>query len=121
MALADPQSITVNAVAKSMPRITSSGQNSTYQMGDQTFGLNVKHTPFSKDKKSRVKSLASFTQRKVVADPLTAVNDYENLIISVQIDRPLAGFTSTEVDQMVTGFKSWLDSTMVGKLYGQES
>jgi len=119
--LADPQSITVNAVAKSMPRLTSEGQHSFYQLADQTFGLDILHRPIKRDGKSRVVSRVAFTQRAVVADPLTAVNDFENVTVSVQIDRPEAGFTSTQIDQMVTGFKSWLDSTMVGKLYGRES
>jgi hypothetical protein len=121
MALTDPEVITVNAVAKSMPRILSNGQQSTYQMSDQTFSLNIKHTPFKSGGKSRVKSLAAFTQRAIVADPLTAVNDYENVTVSFQIDRPDAGFTATQVDQMVAGLKTWLDTTMVTKLYGRES
>lgn len=119
--LTDPQSITVNSVAKSMPRILNDGNHSTYQMSDQTFSLDVRHTSFKKDKKSRIRSLVNFTQRAVVADPLTAVNDYETVSVSVQVDRPEAGFTSTQIDQMVVGFKTWLDSTMVGKLYGRES
>lgn len=119
--LTDPQSITVNAVPQSMPRILSEGQHAVYQKNDQTFTLDIRHTTLKRDKKTRIKSLATFTQRAVVADPLTAVNDYETLAISVQVDRPEAGFTSTQVDQLVAGFKTWLDSTMIGKLYGRES
>lgn len=121
MSLADPQSITVNAVAKSMPRILQSGTSATYRMVDQTFELNVKHTELKRDKKSRIKSLVSFTQRAIVPDPLTAVNDYETVTWSLQLDRPVAGFTQTQVDQMLTGFKTWADSTLVGKLFGLES
>lgn len=121
MALADPQVITVNAVAKSMPRIPQQSPETLYQMNDLTFSLKIKHTPFKQDKKSRIKSLVTFIQRAVVADPLTSVNDYETVAISVQIDRPEVGFTSTQIDQMVAGFKTWLDTTMVGKLYGRES
>lgn len=119
--LTDPQVITVNAVAKSMPRILNEGNHALYQLADGTFFLDIRHTSFRKDKKARIRSLAKFTQRAVVADPLTTVNDYETVDVSVQIDRPEAGFTSTQIDQMVAGFKTWLDSTMVGKLYGRES
>lgn len=117
----DPQSITVNAVAKSMPRIQQDGQSSLYQMSDQTFSLALRHTAIKKSGKNRIKSLASFTQRAVVPDPLTSVNDFETVTISLQIDRPEAGFTATQIDQMVAGFKTWLDTTNVGKLYGRES
>lgn len=121
MALADPQSISINAVAKSMPRILNEGTHSVYQMSDQTFTLDIRHRSVRRDKKLRVVSTAAFTQRKVVADPLTAVNDYEFLTESLQIDRPEAGFTSTEVTDQWAGFKAWADTTLVGKLYGRES
>lgn len=119
--LADPQSVTVNAVAQSMPRILSEGQHSVFQKSDLTFKLEVRHRSVVRDKKRRVVSLVTFTQRKVVADPLTAVNDYETLAESFQIDRPEVGFTSSEVDQQWAGLKAWADTTMIGKLYGQES
>lgn len=119
--LSDPQSVTVNAVAQSMPRILSDGQRSVFQKSDLTWKLEVKHRTVVCDKKRRIVSLVTLTQRKVVADPLTAVNDYEFLTESFQIDRPEAGYTSTEVDQQWAGLKAWADTTMTGKLYGQES
>jgi len=121
MALADPQIITVATVAKSMPRILNEGTHSVYQMADQTFTLDVRHRTVKRDRKSRTVSLVAFTQRKVVADPLTAVNDFETLTESIQVDRPDAGFTSTEVNDQFVGFKAWFDTTMMGKIYGRES
>lgn len=116
------QTITVNAVAKVMPRILGPAPSgSVFQMSDKTFGLVVKHNSFTKDKKSRVKSLVTFTQRAIVPDPLTSINDYETVGVSIQIDRPEAGFTVAQIDQMVQGFKTWLDTAMVTKLYGLES
>jgi hypothetical protein len=119
--LTDPQTITVNSVAKAMPKVLTEGQHAFYQLADQTFSLDIRHTSRRVDKKARVRSLVTFTQRAVVADPLTSVNDFENVAVSVQIDRPEAGFTSTQIQQMVTGFQAWLTSTIVDKLYGRES
>jgi len=119
--LSDPQTITVNAIAKAMPRIITEGSRSFYQLPDLTFSLEIKHRAVKRDKKSRTVSLVTFTQRKVVPDPLTAVNDYETLAESVQFDRPDSGFSSTEVDQQWAGFKTWFDSTITGKIYGRES
>lgn len=113
----DPQTITVNAVAKVMPRIASVGQKSTYQINDQTFTLNLSHVV----QKDRVRSMARVDQKAIVPDPLTSVNDWETLSIYLVIDRPLAGFSATQVDQLIAGFKTWLDTTATGKLYGQES
>lgn len=114
---ADPQVVTVNAVAKSMPRVSTGDKKSLYQMSDLTFSLNLSHTVT----KDRVRSMSRIDQKAIVPDPLTAVNDYETLSVYLVIDRPLAGFTSAQVDQLITGFKTWLDTTAVGKLYGQES
>jgi hypothetical protein len=118
MALADPQSVTVASVAKSMPRVQIGGKSATYQNSDETFKLLVSHQPSGKD---RIRSTARIEQRAIVADPLTAVNDWETLTFYFVIDRPSVGFTQTQVTDLVTGLKTWLDSTMVGKLFGQES
>jgi hypothetical protein len=116
--LTDPQSVTVNSVAQSMPRVSSDGRKSVYQKSDQSFTMTVSHSPSGSD---RVRSLVRLDQRAIVPDPLTSVNDFENLSVQLVIDRPLAGFTSTQVEQLITGFKAWLDATAIGKLYGQES
>lgn len=121
MALTDPQTITVNAVAKVMPRIESQGTHALYQIENQTFSLDIRHSSGKKDGKIRHKALVTFTQRAIVPDPLTSVNDYETVSISLMIDRPEAGFDATQIDQMVAGFKTWLTTTMVGNLYGRQS
>jgi hypothetical protein len=114
----DPQSVTVNAVAQSMARILIEGKKCVYQKADGTFKLTISHQLTSG---SRVRSSARIDQLAVVPDPLTAVNDYETLSFYFVIDRPLAGFTSAQVEQLITGLKTWLDSTAIGKLYGQEA
>lgn len=113
----DPQSVTVNAIAQSMPKIETTGNSSLYSKADGTFKLKISHT----SSKNRIRSMVRIDQRAVVADPLTAVNDYENLAFYVVVDRPEIGFTSTQVDQLIAGLKTWLDSTAIGKLYGRES
>lgn len=114
---ADPQSVTVNAVAKSMPRISSKDLSGTYQKDDQTFKLTISHLISNQ----RVRSMVRIDQRAIVPDPLTAVNDWETLSFYFVVDRPEVGFSSTEVDNLVQGLKTWLDTTAVGKLYGLQS
>lgn len=121
MALSDPQSVTVNSVAKSMPRVETSGSKSTYRMNDETYELVVSHEKVGSKTGPRIRSMVRIQRRDIVPDPLTAVNDYENLIVYTVIDRPVAGFSSTVVQQVVAGFQAWLDGTMVGKIYGQET
>jgi len=115
---ADPQSVTVNSVAQSLARILIEGKKCVYQKADATFTLTISHQQIAGD---RLRSMARIDQRAVVPDPLTAVNDYETLSFYFVIDRPLVGFTSTQVEQLIAGLKTWLDSTAIGKLYGQEA
>lgn len=114
---ADPQVVTVNAVAQSMPRVSTDGLKAIYRKSDQTYQLTISHQSSAK----RIRSMARVDQRAVVADPLTAENDYQILTFYVVVDRPEVGFSSTQTDQLVQGLKSWLDSTAVGKLFGMES
>jgi len=114
---ADPQVVTVNAVAQSMPKVSTTGLSSTYAKADGTFKFTISHS----ESKDRIRSMARIDQRAVVADPLTAVNDYETLSFYFVIDRPLYGFTQTQVDQLIAGVKTWLDTTASGKMFGRES
>jgi hypothetical protein len=114
----DPQSITVNSVAKSMPRVSTTGTASVYKKADETFQMTISHT---KAQGGRIRSVVRVDQKAIVPDPLTSVNDYETLTVYTVIDRPLAGFTSADVNYLVAALSGWLDSTAVGKLFGQES
>lgn len=113
----DPQTVTVNAVAKVMPRIKIDGLSAVYSLSDETFKLTLSHQKSNK----RIRSMARIDQRAIVPDPLTSVNDYETLSFYVVVDRPEVGFSAVQVEQLIAGLKTWLDSTASGKLYGQES
>lgn len=113
----DPQSVTVAGVAKSMPKISSKDMSSSYKNSDGTFSLTLSHQVSAQ----RVRSMVRIDQRAVVADPLTSVNDWETLSFYFVIDRPEVGFSSTQVNDLVAGLKTWLDATAVGKLFGKES
>lgn len=114
---ADPQTVTINAVAKVMPRISLDGTSALYSTADELFKFKISHTKSNR----RVRSMVRIDQRAIVPDPLTSVNDYETLAFYVVLDRPEVGFSSTQIDQLIAGVKTWLDSTAVGKLVGQES
>lgn len=121
MALSDPITVTVNAVPQVMPRVLTDGKHALYQKSDESYTLDIRHTNLTRDKKSRVRSLVIFTQRAAVPDPLTAVNDWETHSVSVQFDRPSVGFDATQINHVLVGLKTWLDATIAGKLFGQES
>lgn len=117
--LSDPQTVTVATVAKVMPKISSNGLSTHYGLADETFVLDISH---QRTKDRRIRSLAKITQRAIVTNPLDSTqSDYDTLAFHVVIDRPEYGFTQTQVNDLIAGLKTWLDATMVGKLFGQES
>lgn len=114
---ADPQSITINGVAKSMPRISTSGLESLYSKDDETYKLRISHQKSGK----RIRSMVRVDRRDIVVDPLTAENDYETLGVYFVIDRPEVGFSITEIDYVVQGLKTWLSTAYVTAICGQQS
>lgn len=114
---ADPQTVTVNSVAKNMARYLVQGTKAEYQTPDEMFKLTISHTKA----KDRVRSMVRVDQREIVTNPLDSSNDYDTLSFYFVIDRPIYGFTTTQVEQIVAGLKTWLDNTAIGKLIGSES
>lgn len=108
-----------------MPRVSStSGNNqrrSLYQLADRSFSLDVLHRDIQRNNRPRTVSLVTFTQRANVTDPLNTSLIPETLAWSVQLDHPVDGFNLTQATDMWTGFKTWFDNTMAGKIWGGES
>lgn len=121
MAFADPQTLTVNSVAKTLARIETKGLMSTYLTADGLFKLIISHQRIGAGSNARIRSLVRAEQRAIVPDPLTSVNDYETLVDYHVIDRPEVGFSVLEVGYLNASLLTWLDSTAIGKLYGLQS
>lgn len=113
----DPQSVTVNTVAQSMPRISSDGRKAIYQKSDGTYTLTISHAKSG----TRTRSNVRIDRKAIVTNPLDSSNDYDTLTVYIVIDRPEFGFSVTDVQQLVAGFAAYLDNTAVAKVYGQES
>lgn len=116
--LADPQTITVATIAKTLARISSTGLQSVYQNADETYKLTISHQAMNN---GRIKSMARVDRREIVTDPLTQKDDYETLSEWYVIERPQYGFSITNITDVATGFKTWLDNTVITKLIGKES
>ncbi len=117
MSFADPQSVTVNAVAKSMPRIMTGSTDSTYRTADGVFQMRISH----QYTKSRSRRMVRLDQTVVAADPLTAVNSSQSAGVYIVIDEPKFGFDDTTLGYMVEALKGWLTSANYNKLLGSES
>lgn len=102
---ADPQTVTINAVAHSLPRVSGgNGTEAYYKNADQTVQLITKQNTTTK----RFRREVRLVQSKIAADPLTAVNTEMSVSMYVVLDEPRYGFTDAELEYIRAGFVAWL-------------
>lgn len=108
MAFSDPKSVTINAVAQSLPRLGSpTPYSSVYQKDDGTVKLTASHR-YGK----RKQSLLRLDLQKTAADPLiSAQNIIYGMSVSMTVDRPLTGFTIVEQKYLVDAFVGFLTAS----------
>jgi len=117
MAFADPQSVTVNAVAKSLPRISSATGKSVYRLDTGDYALSVTQ---SEGKRNRRTVRLDF--QKIAANPFDSTkNDKFTGSVIFVIDCPVIGFTNTEVKDNALGLTGWLTSANILKVLGGEN
>jgi hypothetical protein len=118
--LTDPQSITINAIANSLKRITSGDLTSKYQTADGAYQLRVAHNV-----DSRERSLIRLDKNVVGVDPfVSTINKPYRASTWLVVERPLngAGITDTEVSQMCAGFLAYCATAgYMDKIIGLES
>lgn len=120
MAFADPQSVTINAVAQTLPRVSTGNNESSYQKDDGTVKLSIRHSYGKRDR-----STVRVDFKKVAADPfLSGVNKEYSLSAYLVIDTPPVGFTNAEQKYVVDALVAYLAASSganVTKVLGGES
>jgi hypothetical protein len=120
MSFADPQSVTINAVPISLPRVSSGVSSGSFSASDGNTKLLVSHA-YGK----RVRRTVRLDIRKIAADPyLTSTNVPYTMSAFLVVDHPLAGFTNTELKYQVDGLTGYLTGTSgarVTQLLGGEN
>jgi len=116
----DPQSVTINAVANSLPRISSGTLAGAFQKDDGLVKLSVSHQV---GKRSR--HFIRLDHSKIAADPLLAgINVKASASCWMVVDVPETGYSLTEQKQIVDAFTAYLTASSganVTKLLGNES
>jgi len=120
MAYTDPQSVTINAVANSLPR-TSNGVNSgVFTKDDGNVKLSVSHA-YGK----RTRRTIRLDHRKIAPDPLVSAQNIEfSMSAYIVVDVPLTGYTITEQKQIVDALTAYLTASSgarVTQLLGGEN
>lgn len=114
----DPQSLTVNAVAKSLPRVGSSSPTKvgSFQTADGEFTFRVSQYATA----NRFRREVRFTQQKVAVDPIAATNKEVSASVVITVDEPKFGFTDTELGYLTSALIAWFTAGNRDKLLGGE-
>lgn len=120
MALTDPQSVTINSVAVSLPRVTTGENSAGYRSADGFVDMQISHT-YGRRNRHRIRLHHS----KVASDPLSpALNRPFDMSVNVVFDVPDTGYTITEQKQIIDALTAYLTASAganVTKLLGGES
>nr|QDH87257.1 MAG: hypothetical protein H4RhizoLitter20421_000002 [Leviviridae sp.] len=120
MAFADPQSVTINAVANSLPRVSSGINQGEFRKDDGLVGLKITH-----NYKSRTRREIRLTHAKIAPDPLvSSTNIRYSMSVYLVCDVPVTGYTVAEAKQIVDGLTAYLTASSgarVTQLLGGEN
>jgi hypothetical protein len=107
MAFADPQTVTINAVAQTLPRVGSAAGAGAFQKDDGTVKLSMAHT-YAK----RTRRTVRLDHSKIAADPLISAQSIKySMSAYLVIDMPITGYTVAEAKQIVDGLTAYLTAS----------
>lgn len=113
MAFADPQSVTINAVANTLPRVAISDNRGAFRKDDGTVALQVTST--SNGKRDRL--AIRLDHKKVAPDALMpAANVPYSTSITFVVDRPTVGYSLTEQKQLTDALVAYLSASSGAKV-----
>jgi hypothetical protein len=120
MSFADPQSVTINAVAISLPRVAAGNGSGQFTSADQNTSLLI-----ANQYGSRTRRTVRLNIKKIAANPYNpAVNSTFSMSAYLVVDIPLVGFTTTEQFNNVAGLTGYLTASSgarVTQLLGGEN
>jgi hypothetical protein len=120
MAFADPQSVTINAVAQTLPRISSDGSVSVYQKDDGTVRLTASHKNGNRNRHT-----IRLDHSKISVDPFVGTQNIEvGMSINCVVDVPRWGYTVAEAKQVCDALWAYMTATsgaQTTKLLGGEN
>jgi hypothetical protein len=102
MAFTDPQTITISGVTTPLPRVSTEGDEVTYQSADGLIQMLASH-----DRGKRIRHLLRINHSKLTADPfIPAENVKVSMSNYIVFDVPVVGYSAAEQLAVYTGFKT---------------
>lgn len=118
--LTDPQSVTINAVAQTLPRTSTAVNSGSFTKDDSTVKMDISHQIGK-----RTRRLVKLTHSKISPDPFVpTVNLRSSMSVNLVIDVPAAGYTVVEAKQIVDALAGWLTASSganITKVLGGEN
>lgn len=118
--LNDPQSVTINSVATSLPKTQPGPNQNVFTSADGLTSMTTKQNLSA----TRFRREARLSQSKVAADPISAINKREGFSVYFVVDEPRNGvFTDAEIKYLSTALVTWLSGSSYAnhdKLLGGE-
>jgi hypothetical protein len=120
MSFADPQTITISAATSSLPKVSTTGDETVYQSSDGLIQMLASH-----DQGKRNRHLLRVNHSKLTADPfIPSENVKVSMSCYIVFDVPPVGYTAAEQLAVYTGFKTQFSATsdtLITKLLAGES
>lgn len=120
MSFSDPLSVTINAVAVPLPKVSTGVNTSSYSKDDGTVKVTVAHT-YGK----RVRRTIRIDTSKIAPDPFVAnLNMKVGSSVYIVVDSPLQGMSNTEMKLQVQTLTDLLSASSFAatlKLLGGEN
>jgi len=117
MALSDPQSVTINGVAVSLPNTGRGPNSATYTSADRNTRLEVSHSVGA-----RYRHLVKLRQDKIVANPLVpSQNIPVSASVHIVLDMPRNGVSTAELVALGDALVAWASSANLTKIVTGES
>jgi len=112
MAYADPQTVTINAVPNTLPRVSSDRNAGVFQKDDGTIALAVSHQ-YGK----RVRRALKLTHQKTITDPVISGNFTRvNIDFTFVVNAPLVGYSVAEAKQIGDALTAYLTASSGARL-----
>jgi len=113
MAFTDPQSITVNSVATSLPRVITGTTVGNFVSADAAKVLTLDPRSTS----NRKRNVARLNTQRVVTDPLVStLNTRVSSMVSLTADRPLTGVTDAQIVEEFKELFAWATANSYANL-----
>jgi hypothetical protein len=107
MAFSDPQTVTINAVAQTLPRTSSGLDAGAFTKDDGNVKLSVSHQ-YGK----RIRRTIRLEHSKIAPDPLiSSTNIKHSMTAYLVVDVPVTGYSVVEAKQIVDGLTAYLTAT----------